>query len=498
MTKSDPVPPPASYELPISPKASVAPDAMSGHGARSLSELILARNVLWFCRCRWIIIAVLLAFGILGQFDGIIRHIGLHSPGLWPFVLSGILVLCNVVYLVHARLVRSSRTPNGSSVNIWLQIVLDLLVLTAVVHFLGSVRTYIPFAYLFHIVLACVFFSRRQSLAVVLMASMMFAACITAEYIGILGTVHVFTNGQPTPDGAAQSAVYALSFPSAVGIWLVVWYMASYLSQMVRTRDIELAETNRRLMAAQEERSRHMLTMTHQLKAPFVAIHANVQLLLTGHCGVVSDEALEVARRIAARSRRLATEIQEMLQLANLSSNSQKPPGRVELSLSEMLNWCVEQVRPMAQERRIVLDIDIQPIRTKGVEDHLKMLFSNLLSNALLYSHKGGHVGVQCSCEDPSRAVVTISDEGIGIAAEKLSHIFDEHYRTKEAVHHNKESSGLGLAIVRHVTELHGIRLQVQSQHGAGTTFKLWFPCVAAKPLVSGKKEIHNGLCDDC
>ena len=488
MTKSDPVQP-ASYELPISPKATVAPDAAGGRSARSLPESILARNVLWFCRCRWIVVAILLAFGILGRFDGLVRHTGLLSPGLWPFVLSGILILCNVVYLAHARRMRLSRKSNGSSVNLWAQIVLDLLILTAVVHFLGSVRTYIPFTYLFHIVLACVFFSRRQSLAVVLMASTMFTACITAENIGILDTVHVFTNEQSTSNVAAESAVQALSFPSAVGIWLVVWYMASYLSKMVRTRDIELAETNRRLVAAQEERSRHMLTMTHQLKAPFAAIHANAQLLLKGHCGVLSDEALEVARKITARSRRLASEIQEMLQLANLSSSGQKPPDSVELNLSEVLNWCVEQVRPLVQEHQIVLDIDIQPARTKGVEDHLKMLFSNLLSNAVLYSYKGGHVGVQCRHKNTSQAIVTISDKGIGVAAEKLPHIFDEHYRTKEAVHHNKESSGLGLAIVKYVTELHGIRLQVQTQPGAGTTFKLWFPSTVDDPPAPGKKE---------
>ena len=83
-------------------------------------------------------------------------------------------------------------------------------------------------------------------------------------------------------------------------------------------------------------------------------------------------------------------------------------------------------------------------------------------------------------------------------AGEKLPHIFDEHYRTKEAVHHNKESSGLGLAIVKHVTELHGIRLQVQSQPGAGTTFRLWFSCTPDEPPVSGTKEIQNGLYDDC
>ena len=153
MTKSNPVQP-ASYELLISPKATVAADTVTGGATQSLPESILARNVLWFCRLRWIAVAILLTFGILGRFDGLVRRTGLLSPGLWPFVLSGILILCNVVYLAHAHSTRSSRTPNGSSVNLWAQIVLDLLILTAVVHFLGSVRTYIPFTYLFHIVLA--------------------------------------------------------------------------------------------------------------------------------------------------------------------------------------------------------------------------------------------------------------------------------------------------------------------------------------------------------
>ncbi len=469
MTISDPFQP-AIYELPISSAVGIASDAADEHGAKSLPELILARNVIWFCRCRWIVAIVLLGLGVLGRFDGLVRHIGLLPPGLWPFILSGFLVLCNVVYLAQARSMRSSNKPNGSTANLWAQIILDLMVLTVVVHFLGSVRTYIPFAYLFHIVLACVFFSRWQSLTVVIIASLLFGACVTAEYTGIISTVHVFTNEEPT-------AIHGLSLPSAVGIWFVVWYMVANLSEMVRTRDLKLVETNFRLVAAQGERSRHMLTMTHQLKAPFAAIHANVQLLLKGYCGELPSEAMDVAKRIAARSRRLTGEIQEMLQLANLSSSSQKQLDSTEVNLSELLNWCVELIRPLAQEHGVTLDVDIKPVRVQGVEDHLKMLFSNLLSNAVLYSHKGGCVTVRCSYEPTSQAVISISDEGIGIATEKLSHIFDEHYRTKEAVYHNKESSGLGLAIVRHVAELYEIRLQVQSQSGTGTIFKLWVPC---------------------
>jgi signal transduction histidine kinase len=267
-----------------------------------------------------------------------------------------------------------------------------------------------------------------------------------------------------------------VNFLLAVGIWVVVWYLASHLSFMVRERDFELAETNRRLLAAQRERSRHMLATTHQLKAPFAAIYSNAQLLLQGYCGDIPDEAVQVIQRIIARCRRLTAEIQEMLQLANLGSASQEAPLKAKMVSTELLLWCISQVDPMARERGIVFTTDIRPVALVGSEDHFKMLSVNLLSNAVVYSHENGQVHVTCRQDPNSEPVVTITDNGIGIAPDKLPHIFEEHYRTKEAVRHNKESSGLGLAIVKHVAEIYGIRIKVESRPGVGTRFELRFP----------------------
>jgi two-component system phosphate regulon sensor histidine kinase PhoR len=124
-----------------------------------------------------------------------------------------------------------------------------------------------------------------------------------------------------------------------------------------------------------------------------------------------------------------------------------------------------------------------------GNEDHLKMLFVNLLSNAVNYSHRNGQVGIRCFQGPDSEPVVTISDNGIGIPAEKLHRIFDEHYRTKEAVQHNKESSGLGLAIVKHVAELNKIRIRVESCPTFGTKFELTFPSVDTNSETMTKGE---------
>jgi signal transduction histidine kinase len=462
----------ASYELPL-PQEPPAEIEIRG-SERPLPESMLVQNALWFCRVRWLVIATLVSYGILGLFPVSVGYFGIRPPGSWPFVTAGVLILYNLAFLLFAR---TKTSWAGTMFNLWVQIIADLLVLTAVVYFVGSLETNIAFAYLFHIVLSCVFFSRRQSLIVTIMAISMFATCITIEYVlKILPSMSIFAGSSYEQNTATVRAILTVNFFFAIGIWLAVWYLASYLSSMVRRRDFELYETNRRLVAAQKERSRHMLATTHQLKAPFAAIYSNAQLLLQGYCGDIPDEASQVIQRITARSRRLTAEIQEMLQLANLSSISQQSLPRTKIVSTELLLWCKSQVDPIAREHGIVFKTDIKPVAMMGTEDHFKMLFVNLLSNAVRYSHRNGEVHISCYRGPNSEPIVTIADNGIGIRSDKLPRIFEEHYRTKESVQHNKESSGLGLAIVKHVAELYGIRIRVESRPGFGTKFELKFP----------------------
>jgi signal transduction histidine kinase len=469
----------AAYELLPSerPKASLSgeiPSSPELKGTETFSESLLVHNVSWFCQFRWLVIAILLCYGIVGLFDQLIEPFGIRRPGLWPFITAVILVLSNLAFLYLAR----TRTASAQIMtNLWGQITVDLVILTGVVYFVGSLETSIAFAYLFHIVLSCVFFSNRQSLIVTVMAIGMFAVCIVAEYVlKILPSMSIFTGSFREEYSAPILTMLAFNFFLTIGIWLAVWYLASHLSSMVHKRDFELAETNRRLVAASEERSRHMLTTTHQLKAPFAAIYSNAQLLLEGYCGEIPEESRKVIERISMRCRRLTAEIQEMLQLANLSSTSMESLTRVRMVSTDLLEWCISQVEIIAKEHNVTIKTDIQPVAMLGAEDHFKMLIVNLLNNAVIYSHRNGQVNVSCKPGPNMEPVVIIEDNGIGIPADKLPRIFEEHYRTKEAVEHNKESSGLGLAIVKHVAEMYGIHIRVESQPGCGTKFELRFP----------------------
>ena len=171
-----------------------------------------------------------------------------------------------------------------------------------------------------------------------------------------------------------------------------------------------------------------------------------------------------------------------MLQLANLQTESSDGNPRDSHDLGALVQEGVRQAEQMAGDRHVQVETAIASATVHGVGDHLRMLIANLLANAVIYSKNDGQVHVTCQAEPDGGALLTVEDRGIGIAPEKLPRIFDEYYRTDEAVRHNKESSGLGLAIVRHVAQMHRLRLRVESEPGVGTRFTVRFPSNSANP----------------
>jgi len=282
--------------------------------------------------------------------------------------------------------------------------------------------------------------------------------------------------GRAGQRGVDLHSTIAVSVVSMLLVWAVIWYLVSRLASALRSRDRALFVAHRQLKASVEERSAHMLQTTHQLKAPFAAIHAQAQLLLGDYCGPLSPGARASIEKISARCLILARQIQEMLQLANLRSQGQVPPPRGQVNLGRLVEDALTRLEPAARQRNITFTREVQPVELNAVEDHLTMLVDNLLVNAVNYSYDHGNVQVTCRRLDDDGAVLVVYDQGIGIASDKLPRIFDDYYRTEEAVQHNQGSTGLGLAIVRQVARKDGIPITVESAPGWGTRFTVTVP----------------------
>jgi signal transduction histidine kinase len=443
----------------------------------SLIVPLLGQNVDWYCRLRWVVAAVFFVFGIAGYFPDVLPGIGLNPRTDWAIVIAALLGVANTGFVLHSRI--ASRRISGRSIKVklWTQIVFDLLVVTALLHFAGHLNTGICFIYLIHIALACIFFTRFESFLVTLMGILLYLGGAVVERRGLLPSRSIFLSAPFGGGPSYPAGAFVITTATKAGIFAVIWYLASRLSGILRNKEVELANTNRRLVTLQQEKARHMIRTTHELKAPFASIHANTQLLEKGLCGPLSEDARTVVKKISARARRLAHEIQEMLQLANLSSEEAETLDIESVDLSEVIEWCIGHVKQIAEEHNVVIRPELTTAHCTGIGDHLKMLFTNLLANAIIYSEPGDAVDVKCTSNVKKRAVVTVKDRGIGISADKLPHIFEDYYRTDEAVLHNKDSTGLGLAIVREVALRHRIRIDVWSELGAGTEFRLLFSC---------------------
>lgn len=472
----------AVYDLPLTEPAA----AIGARRPAAFDLPALLRNEAWFCTLRWLAIGALAAAGAAGwalRSGGIP---GVRLQAAWPLLpLAGALLVLNVCYLVYLRWV-GAIPSNGAQATLaraglWAQVVLDLATLTVVVHVFGSIGTFAPFMYLFHIVLACIFLSYAQSLVVMLVAMLLYAACLTLEGARLITTEPVL--GFILDPVSLPLPLWFLGYGSVAFVSLAVWYLASRLSSALRRREAELVSSNRRLEAAIAERAGYMLRTTHQLKAPFAAIHANAQVLLGGYCGELPKEATAVIEQIGARAEMLSRGIRSMLQLANLRSVAQDAPAPSSVDLAALIGSCAANLRPIAAKRGIQLEEDLAPVAVRAVQDHALMVVENLLSNAVTYCMPGGHVKVTLRQKD-DRVTMTVRDDGIGIPAEKLPRIFDEYYRTVEAARLNPASTGLGLAIVRQIAVADGIRVRVESACSRGTVFAVTFP---ASPQSVGK-----------
>lgn len=442
--------------------------------ADGLGSAVLAHNVRWFIKVRWIAVAILVLAGLVSNFaPAILTGLGLIPPHRWPWILALSLAVANLVFRMLSRHLTEKSSDKTVKGNLWLQIAADLAAVTILVHCVGSTHTFISFIYLFHIMLACIFFSPARSLLVTLTAAGLYLLCVSLELLEIwpaAGMVPLYASH------VADKKIAVISAVSAVLVWLVVWYLVAALAKIVRERGRLLEIANQRLLAADQEKNRIMLRTTHDLKAPFSGIESNIQVLKLQYWDQIPDSVKDIVQRIEARAQTLSDRIKDILLLGDLRTRMEPAAAPETMDLGQVLQEVAEELEDKARARRIVIRLQpTKPLRVAGAARHFSILFSNLIANAISYSPEGRIVKISVYLDNKDVHVL-VRDAGIGIAEKSLPHIFDEYFRTKEAARFNPGSTGLGLAIVKEIVQKEGLKISVTSEVGKGTTFDVAIP----------------------
>ncbi len=238
-----------------------------------------------------------------------------------------------------------------------------------------------------------------------------------------------------------------------------------------------LAHTFDDMIARLDEAFRRQRQFTadasHELRTPLTSIKGQVEVTLSRERSPQTYR--EVLGTVNEEVDRLIRLVGSLLTLARADAG-QIPIAKERVDLAGLVASVVEQVRPLAEERGVALEVATAPSATlEADEDLLLQLLLNLLDNAIKYTEKGGQVTVGWASRDGSMEL-RVRDTGAGIPPEQVPRIFDRFYRVDKARSRAEGGTGLGLSICRWIAEAHGGSISVESTPGTGSTFTLRLP----------------------
>jgi signal transduction histidine kinase len=249
------------------------------------------------------------------------------------------------------------------------------------------------------------------------------------------------------------------------------------LNRQLNKTNQELNEANAKLRELAEMKEEFLALTTHDLRSPLTVISGVISFFTSGRLGELSPEQKNMVSMMERNTQNLIELVNDLLDASKLESGTM----RLDIATFDLRDVIKElhetMLLPLAKEKEIELvetfpeDLPfVQADRAK-----LRRILLNLLSNALKFTGKGGCVEVRANLEG-ERVRVSVSDTGVGIAPEDVTRLFDKYEQTRSRATRGEKGTGLGLYITKQLVELHGGKIEVDSEFGKGSTFSFTLP----------------------
>jgi signal transduction histidine kinase len=410
------------------------------------------------------------------------------------FIICAFLLAYNLwMYLWNRRLAgeETELVIRRAQISGYIQVLLDLAVLTVLLHYTGGITNPFIFVYVIHTTAASILLTRRRAYELTTIAVGMAGLLAFLEYSGIIG--HVNLNGFVS-DALYQQPNYVLSIIITLA---VLTYTSTYITTAVagelRQQHLKVDELRDQLMAEdkrelerfsgevanlKEERTRFVRLLSvvaHDLQAPLVAVQSCISYVLEGYAGETNDEQKDWLQRSSRRIDGLLVLITDLLDIPRIELGQLKQE-MAEIPLNEVINHSLEGLDIVAKKKNLQLTVELpaQSPVIYGSSRRLQQVITNLTNNAINYTNEGS-INIKLT-ENADEIRVDVTDTGIGIPSKDLPRLFDEFCRGSNV---EVKGSGLGLSISKRIIIAHGGKIWAESpllEDGRGSKFIFTIP----------------------
>lgn len=304
-----------------------------------------------------------------------------------------------------------------------------------------------------------------------------------------------------------------LAMAAAGALWLLYHLRVRQLRQREitltglvdeRTRDLRRAqqETQRALETVEaqaaelrtldEAKSRFFANVSHELRTPLTLVQGPLQDVLDGRLGPTPEPVRRQVETVLASGRRLGQLVEQLLDVAKLEAGEMRLNVR-RADLGPLFARLADAFGALARSRGVDFEATIPAgaITASVDADQMEKVWANLLSNALKFTPAGGRVAFTVEAGDSPDLVVTVEDDGLGISEHELPRIFERFHQVDASSTRVHGGTGLGLALVREVTELHGGKVEVRSAPGRGSRFVVRVPAQTVVEPTAAPRQVR-------
>jgi signal transduction histidine kinase/response regulator RpfG family c-di-GMP phosphodiesterase len=253
-----------------------------------------------------------------------------------------------------------------------------------------------------------------------------------------------------------------IELAQAVAAQAAIAVQQSRLYQKTRQQAEQLMELDR-------QKTEFFQNVSHEFRTPLTLTIGPLETAVAQQEGISYDQSVIALRN----SRRLLRLVNQLLDLQRLDAGRMQPSFRP-CNLTDFITQVVDTFQPYCDRKQITLSTHLSecPPIYLDLEKFDKVLY-NLLSNAMKFTAAGGSIDVVLQSAG-SHCLLKVKDTGIGIRADQIPHLFERFHQADGSTNRSHEGSGLGLALVKELVELHGGKVWVESDYGKGTTFTVW------------------------